>query len=62
MLEELGRPTFVHVPDRREVLDGLRRADLEWVEDVPSHLARESRRVKEFVGSELRFWVARRPF
>lgn len=60
MLEELGRPTFVHVPDRREVMECLSRAGLERVEDTPSHFARESRRVKEFVGSELRFWIARR--
>jgi ubiquinone/menaquinone biosynthesis C-methylase UbiE len=25
LVEELGRPTFVHVPDRREVLNVLRR-------------------------------------
>jgi SAM-dependent methyltransferase len=61
ILEELGRPTFVHVPDRREMLKCLRNADLEWVEDAPSNLAGESGAVREFVGSELRFWVARRP-
>lgn len=60
MVEELGRPTFVHVPDRREVLQCLREADLEWVDDVPSQLAHESKAVRDFVGSELRFWVARR--
>jgi SAM-dependent methyltransferase len=60
ILEELGRPTFVHVPDRREMLACLRQANLQWVEDVPSQLARESRDVKDFVGSELRFWVALR--
>lgn len=60
LIEELGRPTFVHVPDRREVLDCLAAAKLEWVEDRCPDLARESKAVKAFVGSRCRFWVARR--
>jgi len=61
LLEELGRPTFVHVPDRREVLDCLTAAKLEWVEDRCPDLGRESRVVQAFIGSRCRFWVARRP-
>jgi SAM-dependent methyltransferase len=61
LLEELGRPTFVHVPDRREILQCLRKAGLEWVEDTLSDHARESKGVRNFVGSELRFWAAQRP-
>jgi ubiquinone/menaquinone biosynthesis C-methylase UbiE len=58
---ELGRPTFVHVPDRREVLECLRAAGLEWMEDRSPNLGRESRAVQTFIGSRCRFWVARRP-
>ena len=61
LIEELGRPTFVHVPNRREVLDCLAAAGLEWVGDHCPDLARESNAVKEFIGSTCRFWVARRP-
>jgi SAM-dependent methyltransferase len=60
LVEELGRPTFVHVPDRREVLDCLAAAKLEWVEDRCPDLARESDAVKSFIGSKCRFWIARR--
>ena len=61
LIEELGRPTFVHVPDRREVLECLAAAKLEWVDDRCPDLARESKVVKTFIGSKCRFWVARRP-
>jgi hypothetical protein len=61
LIEELGRPTFVHVPDRREVLECLASAKLEWVDDQCPELARESKVVKTFIGSKCRFWVARRP-
>jgi SAM-dependent methyltransferase len=61
LVEELGRPTFVHVPDRREILDCLVAAKLEWVDDRCPDLARESKVAKRFIGSRCRFWVARRP-
>jgi SAM-dependent methyltransferase len=61
LIEELGRPTFIHVPDRREILDCLKAADLEWVEDQYPDLARESKAVRAFVGFECRFWAAGRP-
>jgi SAM-dependent methyltransferase len=61
MIEELGRPTFIHVPDRREVLDCLQAAGLEWLEDEYPDLARESKAVRKFVGFQCRFWAARRP-
>jgi ubiquinone/menaquinone biosynthesis C-methylase UbiE len=61
LIEELGRPTFVHVPDRREILDCLVAAKLEWVDDHCPDLARESKAVRTFIGSRCRFWVARRP-
>jgi SAM-dependent methyltransferase len=61
LIEELGRPTFVHVPDRREVLECLEAAGLGWVEDRSPDLARESNVAKTFIGSRCRFWVARRP-
>jgi SAM-dependent methyltransferase len=60
-VDELGRPTFVHVPDRREVLECLAAASLERVEDRCPDLTRESTAVKAFIGSRCRFWVARRP-
>jgi SAM-dependent methyltransferase len=60
LIEELGRPTFVHVPDRREVLDCLKAAKLVWVEDRCPDLARESSAARAFIGSRCRFWVARR--
>jgi len=59
--EELGRPTFVHVPDRREILHCLASAGLEWVEDAYPDLSKESKAVREFMGSPCRFWVAQRP-
>lgn len=60
VLEELGRPTFVHVPDRREVLDSLKAAGLAWLDDVCPGFARESNPVKSFIGSRVRFWAAKR--
>jgi len=61
LIEELGRPTFVHVPGRREVLECLAASKLEWIEDGCPDLARESSAAKIFIGSKCRFWVARRP-
>ena len=61
LIEELGRPTFVHVPDRREILECLAAARLERVCDRCGDLARETKAVRIFVGSPCRFWVARRP-
>jgi SAM-dependent methyltransferase len=61
LIEELGRPTFIHVPDRREILECLKAADLDWVEDEYPALARESTAVRKFVRFECRFWAARRP-
>ena len=61
MIEELGRPTFIHVPDRREVLESLQAAGLEWLEDEYPDLARESKAVRTFVVCKCRFWAARRP-
>jgi SAM-dependent methyltransferase len=59
--DELGRPAFIHVPDRREVLDCLKAAKLEWIEDEYPDLARESKAVREFVSFKCRFWAASRP-
>jgi SAM-dependent methyltransferase len=61
VIEELGRPTFIHVPDRREILECLETADLEWIEDEYPDLARESKAVKDFVSFKCRFWAASRP-
>jgi SAM-dependent methyltransferase len=61
LIDELGRPTFIHVPDRREILECLEAADLEWVEDEYPDLARESKAVREFVSFKCRFWAAERP-
>ena len=61
LIQELGRPTFVHVPDRREVLTCLAAAGLERVCDRTCDHARESKAAKAFIGSRSRFWVAIRP-
>lgn len=56
-----SRQMFIHIPDRREILECLRAARLEWIEDEwRSDLARESKAVKEF-SAECRFWAARKP-
>lgn len=60
LIEELGRPTFVHVPDRREILDCLAEAKWEWQEDAYPVLSRESKATKAFIGSRCRFWAARK--
>jgi len=60
LIEELGRPTFVHVPDRREILAALDAAGLEWIGDVYPDLARESKAVRRFVSHGCRFWAAQR--
>jgi len=59
--DEMGRPSFIHVPDRTEILECLKPADLEWVEDIYPGLARESKVVRDFVSFKCRFWAARRP-
>jgi SAM-dependent methyltransferase len=56
--DELGRPTFIHVPDRREILDCLQAAKLEWIEDEYPDLARESKAMRDFVSFKCRFWAA----
>jgi SAM-dependent methyltransferase len=61
LIEELGRPTFIHVPDRREILDCLQAADLTWIEDEYPNLAHESKSVRKFVSFQCRFWAAMRP-
>ena len=61
LIEELGRPTFVHVPDRQEVLDSLKAAGLECLDDERPDIARESNSVRRFIGSRVRFWAARKP-
>jgi SAM-dependent methyltransferase len=60
LIEELGRPTFIHVPDRREILGCLKAADLDWVADDYPDLAHESDAVRNFVSFECRFWAVRR--
>jgi len=61
LIDELGRPTFIHVPDRREILECLDAADLEWKEDEYPDLTRESKAMREFVSFKCRFWAAKRP-
>lgn len=61
IFEERGRHMFIHIPDRREILECLAAARLEWIEDAwRPELARESKAVKGF-SAECRFWAARRP-
>jgi hypothetical protein len=58
--DDVGR-TFMHLPDRSEILEDL--ASTGWIHDFDSmrrDLARESRAVVDF-SDECRFWVARRP-
>jgi SAM-dependent methyltransferase len=59
--DEMGRPSFIHVPDRREILECLQAAKLEWIEDEFPDLAGESKAVRDFVSFKCRFWAARRP-
>jgi SAM-dependent methyltransferase len=59
--DELGRPAFIHVPDRREILACLKAADLEQIEDEYPDLKGESKAVREFVSFKCRFWAASRP-
>jgi SAM-dependent methyltransferase len=57
--DEAGR-TFMHLPDRREILEDL--AATGWAHEfdaMRTEIARESRAVKDF-SDECRFWVARR--
>ncbi len=58
--EGTGR-TFMHLPDRREILDDL--AATGWKHEfdaMRNEVAPESRAVREF-SDECRFWVARKP-
>jgi SAM-dependent methyltransferase len=58
--DEAGR-TFMHLPDRPEILADLAAAG--WTHEfdaMRAELARESRAVRDF-SDECRFWVARRP-
>jgi SAM-dependent methyltransferase len=58
--DESGR-TFMHLPDRPEILEDL--AATGWTHEfdaMRAELARESQPVREF-SDECRFWVARRP-
>ncbi len=57
--DETGR-TFMHLPDRREILEDL--AATSWTHEfdaMRAEVARESRAVREF-SDECRFWVARK--
>lgn len=57
--DEAGR-TFMHLPDRREILEDL--AATGWrheFDQMRSSIARESRAVRDFA-DECRFWVARK--
>ena len=57
--DEAGR-TFMHLPDRREILEDL--AATGWKHEfdaMRSEVARESKAVRDF-SDECRFWVARR--
>lgn len=57
--DEAGR-TFMHLPDRREVLEDLAATGWEHTWDaLRAEVARESRAVREF-SDECRFWAARR--
>lgn len=61
IFEDEGRLMFIHIPDRREILECLRAARLEWIEDQwRPDLARESKAVRQF-SAECRFWAARKP-
>ncbi len=54
---EHGR-TFMHLPDRAEILADLTATGWAWIEDaLRDELARESRAVREF-SDNCRFWVA----
>jgi SAM-dependent methyltransferase len=58
--EEAGVRTFMHLPDRREILEDL--AATGWIhhfDAMRSAVARESRAVRDF-SDECRFWAARR--
>ncbi|MEO7347538.1 MAG: class I SAM-dependent methyltransferase [Opitutaceae bacterium] len=58
--DEAGR-TFMHLPDRREVLSDLAATGWRHTFDaMRSDIARESRAVQDF-SDECRFWVAKKP-
>jgi SAM-dependent methyltransferase len=57
--DEAGR-TFMHLPDRREILEDLAATGWKHAFDaMRKEIARESRAVRDF-SDECRFWVARR--
>ncbi len=58
--DDQGGRTFMHLPDRSEILEDL--VATGWTHEFDQmrrHLARESQAVKDF-SDECRFWVARR--
>jgi SAM-dependent methyltransferase len=58
--EDLAGRTFMHLPDRREMLEDLAATGWEHVFDaMRTAVARESRAVRDF-SDECRFWVAQR--
>lgn len=59
--DDNGGHTFMHLPDRSEILEDLAATGWAHEEDhLRRDLARESRAVKDF-SDECRFWVARNP-
>ncbi len=60
VFEDAGREYFIHIPARKEVLEGLAEAGLEWIEDAwrPA-LAAEPEAVTR-ASVDCRFWAARR--
>lgn len=60
IIEFEGHPTFVHFPMRDEVLDALKRAGFELIEDIMrSEYCEEPDNIQAFT-SDCRLWVARR--
>lgn len=56
-----GVESFIHVPDREEVVSTLNEAGLDLTEDLwRTEICEEAASVKEF-SSECRFWVVRKP-
>lgn len=51
---------FIHIPDRREILECLAAEELEWMEDaLRPGVAQEPPTVRE-ASADCRFWAARR--
>jgi hypothetical protein len=60
VVEEEGRLMFIHIPDRREILECLAAEELEWMEDaLRPGVAQEPPTVRE-ASADCRFWAARR--